>query len=206
MSDYLDPMVIDFDPSVNCAYLHVMRNREVARTVEANDAVNLDFDAAGELIGVEVMGATIINPAPAVPVGVDDEMIETSPHSPVGVQPDHPHPDPGDGREQCETCGQWVWLVTHSCKGYRYAPTVPVVHPEPGEGAHERAFADARAVLTVEGYGRIGPQVLDAIVAAAVAAVRADTAAKVQALAYPTPMTERSLDPAEVIAVIRGES
>ena len=30
---------------------------------------------------------------------------------------DHPHADPGDGRTECETCGEWVWLVTHSCKG-----------------------------------------------------------------------------------------
>lgn len=30
---------------------------------------------------------------------------------------DHPHTDPGDGREECQTCGKWVWLVTHSCKG-----------------------------------------------------------------------------------------
>lgn len=37
------------------------------------------------------------------------------------VLADHPHEDPGDGREQCETCGKWVWLVTHSCKGIRAA-------------------------------------------------------------------------------------
>lgn len=30
---------------------------------------------------------------------------------------DHPHSDPGDGRSECQTCGKWVWLVTHSCKG-----------------------------------------------------------------------------------------
>jgi hypothetical protein len=30
---------------------------------------------------------------------------------------DHPHTDPGDGRTECDTCGKWVWLVTHSCKG-----------------------------------------------------------------------------------------
>ena len=30
---------------------------------------------------------------------------------------DHPHTDPGDGREECETCGKWVWPVIHSCKG-----------------------------------------------------------------------------------------
>lgn len=30
---------------------------------------------------------------------------------------DHPHSDPGDGRSECQTCGKWVWLVVHSCKG-----------------------------------------------------------------------------------------
>lgn len=33
------------------------------------------------------------------------------------VHVDHPYTDPGDGRQECETCGKWVWLVTHSCKG-----------------------------------------------------------------------------------------
>lgn len=35
----------------------------------------------------------------------------------MDVQVDHPHADPGDGRSECETCGKWVWEVTHSCKG-----------------------------------------------------------------------------------------
>lgn len=30
---------------------------------------------------------------------------------------DHPHTDPGDGRTECQTCGKFVWQVTHSCKG-----------------------------------------------------------------------------------------
>lgn len=41
---------------------------------------------------------------------------------------DHPHTDPGDGREECPTCGKWVWLVIHSCKG------VPVAKGVIGEG------------------------------------------------------------------------
>lgn len=35
---------------------------------------------------------------------------------------DHPHSDPGDGRKECPTCGKWVWMVTHSCKGVRVVP------------------------------------------------------------------------------------
>lgn len=30
---------------------------------------------------------------------------------------DHPHADPGDGRQECPTCGKWVHRVLHSCKG-----------------------------------------------------------------------------------------
>lgn len=30
---------------------------------------------------------------------------------------DHPHTSPGDGRSECQTCGKWIWPVTHSCKG-----------------------------------------------------------------------------------------
>lgn len=30
---------------------------------------------------------------------------------------DHPYTNPGDGRSECQTCGKWIWPVTHSCKG-----------------------------------------------------------------------------------------
>lgn len=33
------------------------------------------------------------------------------------VHADHPYTDPGDGRAECKTCGKWVWLIVHSCKG-----------------------------------------------------------------------------------------
>lgn len=33
------------------------------------------------------------------------------------VLADHPHTDPRDGRSECDVCGKFVWLVTHSCKG-----------------------------------------------------------------------------------------
>lgn len=33
------------------------------------------------------------------------------------IHVDHPYSDPADGRTECEVCGKWVWLVTHSCKG-----------------------------------------------------------------------------------------
>jgi hypothetical protein len=34
----------------------------------------------------------------------------------MSIHADHPYEDPGDGRTECEICGKWVWLVTHSCK------------------------------------------------------------------------------------------
>ncbi|WP_328344639.1 hypothetical protein [Micromonospora sp. NBC_00421] len=33
------------------------------------------------------------------------------------VTGDHPHTDPGDGRQECGRCGKWVFPVIHSCKG-----------------------------------------------------------------------------------------
>jgi len=33
------------------------------------------------------------------------------------ITPDHPHEDPHDGREECATCGKYVWPAIHSCKG-----------------------------------------------------------------------------------------
>jgi hypothetical protein len=34
----------------------------------------------------------------------------------VSTATDHPYTDQGDGRTECQTCGKWVWPVTHSCK------------------------------------------------------------------------------------------
>lgn len=41
---------------------------------------------------------------------------------PTPARADHPHTDPGDGRTECDRCGKWVWLVTHSCKGVPVTP------------------------------------------------------------------------------------
>ncbi|MDG4792119.1 hypothetical protein O7626_40605 [Micromonospora sp. WMMD1102] len=30
---------------------------------------------------------------------------------------DHPHTDPGDGRQECDRCGKFIWPAIHSCKG-----------------------------------------------------------------------------------------
>lgn len=55
--------------------------------------------------------------------------------------PDHPHTDPGDGRVQCPTCGKWVWMVTHSCKGVRVAPPTP--EPTEDDGEELRDFMES---------------------------------------------------------------
>lgn len=46
------------------------------------------------------------------------------------MRADHPHTDPGDGRTECETCGKWVWLVTHSCKRVPVTPAAIARHQE----------------------------------------------------------------------------
>lgn len=46
------------------------------------------------------------------------------------MRADHPHADPGDGRTECETCGKWVWLVTHSCKRVPVTPAAVARHQE----------------------------------------------------------------------------
>lgn len=35
---------------------------------------------------------------------------------------DHPHTDPGDGRQECRTCGKFVWPALHSCKRVPVTP------------------------------------------------------------------------------------
>ena len=43
---------------------------------------------------------------------------------------DHPHTDPGDGRTECDRCGKWVWLATHSCKGVPVTDAARARHDE----------------------------------------------------------------------------
>ena len=54
------------------------------------------------------------------------------------IHVDHPYTDPGDGRQECEMCGKWVWLVTHSCKG------VPVTDAALKRWQERNPIADAR--------------------------------------------------------------
>mgnify|MGYP001034101932 CR=1 FL=1 len=47
----------------------------------------------------------------------------------------------GDGRTECQTCGKWVWEVTHSCKG------VPVT-----EAARARAMLPSACNAMYDGF------------------------------------------------------
>lgn len=49
---------------------------------------------------------------------------------------DHPHTDPGDGRQQCDMCCKFVWPGTHSCKGVpvaQYDRAAKHFHPYPDD-------------------------------------------------------------------------
>ncbi len=59
-------MIVRHDPSVDAAYIYLVPPEvgvQVARTVpvdpvEAGAEINLDFDADGRLVGIEVLGAS----------------------------------------------------------------------------------------------------------------------------------------------------
>lgn len=50
-------MKIEYDREVDALYIRLQESY-VARTVELQEGVNLDFDEAGKLVGLEVLDAT----------------------------------------------------------------------------------------------------------------------------------------------------
>ena len=50
-------MKIEYDKEVDALYIRI-QEKEVAGTQEVSDGVNLDFDAEGRLIGLEVLSAS----------------------------------------------------------------------------------------------------------------------------------------------------
>ena len=50
-------MKIEYDKEVDALYIRI-QEKEVARTQEVSDGVNLDFDEQGRLIGLEIVGAS----------------------------------------------------------------------------------------------------------------------------------------------------
>ena len=49
-------MKIEYDKEVDALYIRI-QEKDVALTQEVSDGVNVDFDAEGKLIGLEVLGA-----------------------------------------------------------------------------------------------------------------------------------------------------
>jgi uncharacterized protein YuzE len=50
-------MKIEYDKEVDALYIRI-QEKDVARTQEVSDGMNLDFDVEGRLIGLEVLGAS----------------------------------------------------------------------------------------------------------------------------------------------------
>jgi uncharacterized protein YuzE len=49
-------MILEYDKEVDALYIRI-QEVEVARTVEVEEGTNLDFDADGKLVGVEILNA-----------------------------------------------------------------------------------------------------------------------------------------------------
>ena len=56
-------MKIEYDKEVDALYIRI-QEKEVARTQEVSDGVNIDFDDAGRLIGLEVLAPPNATPHP----------------------------------------------------------------------------------------------------------------------------------------------
>jgi uncharacterized protein YuzE len=50
-------MKIEYDKEVDALYIRI-QEKDIARTQEVSDGVNLDFDGEGRLIGLEVLDAS----------------------------------------------------------------------------------------------------------------------------------------------------
>lgn len=50
-------MKIEYDKEVDALYIRI-QEKKVARTKEVEEGINLDFDAEGKVIGLEIIGAT----------------------------------------------------------------------------------------------------------------------------------------------------
>lgn len=56
-------MKLVYDAEADAAYLYLAGEKpKVAKTVPATDAINLDFDADGRLVGLEITAASLVLP------------------------------------------------------------------------------------------------------------------------------------------------
>jgi len=51
-------MKITYDPEVDAAYIYLTEQRGEVTTVKANERVFLDYGAADELVGIEILDAS----------------------------------------------------------------------------------------------------------------------------------------------------
>jgi len=49
-------MTLEYDKEVDALYIRI-QEVEVARTVEVEEGINLDFDSQGKLVGIEILNA-----------------------------------------------------------------------------------------------------------------------------------------------------
>ena len=49
-------MIIEYDKSIDALYIRI-EVTEIARTEEVEEGVNLDFNAEGKLVGIEILNA-----------------------------------------------------------------------------------------------------------------------------------------------------
>jgi uncharacterized protein YuzE len=58
-------MRVTYDPDARAAYIYLtgsMQPGEAKRTISATDQINLDFDAEGRLIGIELLDPALLHP------------------------------------------------------------------------------------------------------------------------------------------------
>jgi uncharacterized protein YuzE len=58
-------MKIEYDREVDAVYIYI-QHKEVAKTIEISDGVNIDLDEDGKLIGIEIIDATERYPLPDI--------------------------------------------------------------------------------------------------------------------------------------------
>lgn len=68
-------MKIEYDKDVDVAYIYFkdIDEGEVVQTISLNDSVNIDLDADGKTLGIEILNASKNLPANAIESAVVDE-------------------------------------------------------------------------------------------------------------------------------------
>lgn len=60
MNETVNELTLEYDPDADAAYLRIgtpVHDGEIASTREVEDGILFDFDAAGKLRGIEILGA-----------------------------------------------------------------------------------------------------------------------------------------------------